>query len=109
MKRTIFALLATALLIGVCGCTGPHGRGLSGLFHGSCQNAPENCAACDDDCDGSSRCRLCHGRGCDGCRGRHDRGQDVADGPATGAVTYPYYTLRGPRDFLARNPRDVGP
>ena len=30
-------------------------------------------------------------------------------GPPTGAVTYPYYTVRGPRDFLAKNPGSIGP
>jgi hypothetical protein len=25
------------------------------------------------------------------------------------AVAYPYYTTRGPRDFLDRSPRDIGP
>ena len=30
-------------------------------------------------------------------------------GPATGAMTYPYYTVRGPRDFLAGDPRPIGP
>lgn len=29
--------------------------------------------------------------------------------PPSGVVAYPYYTLRGPRDFLARNPRPIGP
>ncbi len=105
MKRTLFALLATALLIGVCGCTGPHGRGCTGAMHGSCQDAPENCAACEDGCDDPGVCRHCGGHGCDACRGRHA----IADGPATGAVTYPYYTLRGPRDFLDRTPPGVGP
>ena len=28
---------------------------------------------------------------------------------ATGAITYPYYTVRGPRDFLASDPRSIGP
>ena len=32
-----------------------------------------------------------------------------AAGPPTGGVTYPYYTNRGPRDFLAANPRGIGP
>jgi len=42
---------------------------------------------------------------------RRDSGDDYefAAGPPTGATTYPYYTNRGPRDFLARNPRDIGP
>jgi hypothetical protein len=42
---------------------------------------------------------------------RRDSGgeYEFAAGPPTGAVTYPYYTTRGPRDFLARNPRSIGP
>jgi len=32
-----------------------------------------------------------------------------AGGPPTGAVAYPYYTTRGPRDFLASNPPSIGP
>ena len=36
--------------------------------------------------------------------------QPVADpGPQVGAVAYPYYNLRGPRDFLERNPQSIGP
>ena len=30
-------------------------------------------------------------------------------GPPTPAVTYPYYTTRGPRDFLMDNPPSIGP
>ena len=42
---------------------------------------------------------------------RRDSGgeYEFAAGPPTGATTYPYYTNRGPRDFLARNPRSIGP
>lgn len=32
-----------------------------------------------------------------------------AVGPEYGAVTYPYYTTRGPRDFLLANPASIGP
>ena len=35
--------------------------------------------------------------------------QNLAAGPSVGAVTYPYYTVRGPRDFLAPNPPSIGP
>ncbi|HEX5445591.1 MAG TPA: hypothetical protein VFW87_17320, partial [Pirellulales bacterium] len=37
---------------------------------------------------------------------RRDAGgeYEFAAGPPTGGVTYPYYTNRGPRDYLARNP-----
>jgi hypothetical protein len=34
---------------------------------------------------------------------------EFAAGPPTAGVTYPYYTNRGPRDFLAKNPRSIGP
>lgn len=34
---------------------------------------------------------------------------EFAAGPPSGGVSYPYYTNRGPRDFLARNPRSIGP
>jgi hypothetical protein len=30
-------------------------------------------------------------------------------GPPQGQVVYPYYTTRGPRDFLNPNPRGIGP
>lgn len=30
-------------------------------------------------------------------------------GPPQGAIAYPYYTPRGPRDFLATDPRGIGP
>ncbi len=40
------------------------------------------------------------------CAGAPENGASYA---ATGAITYPYYTSRGPRDFLATNPRSIGP
>ncbi len=33
----------------------------------------------------------------------------VAPGASAGAVGYPYYTTRGPRDFLLNNPPSIGP
>jgi hypothetical protein len=30
-------------------------------------------------------------------------------GPSTAQVAYPYYTTRGPRDFLVDNPPSIGP
>jgi hypothetical protein len=32
-----------------------------------------------------------------------------APGPSAAGVSYPYYTNRGPRDFLANDPRGIGP
>jgi hypothetical protein len=38
-----------------------------------------------------------------------DYGATGPAGPPTGTVAYPYYTTRGPRDFLARCPPSIGP
>ena len=38
-----------------------------------------------------------------------DYGATGPAGPPTGAVAYPYYTTRGPRDFLAKKPPSIGP
>jgi hypothetical protein len=110
MKRTIFAFLVMGLATGLAGCVWPQGRGCSGLFNGSCQNAPENCAACGDPSAASDWDDWGDGEG-QNSRASRDRGARMAAeaGPATGAITYPYYTLHGPRDYLARNPQRLGP
>ena len=41
--------------------------------------------------------------------GGSDYGATTPAGPPTGAVAYPYYTTRGPRDFLAKCPPSIGP
>ncbi len=38
-----------------------------------------------------------------------DNNYNFQSGPPTGQVAYPYYTTRGPRDFLARKPNNIGP
>ena len=38
-----------------------------------------------------------------------DYGATGPAGPPTGAVAYPSYTTRGPRDFLAKCPPSIGP
>ena len=92
MKSAMFALLAAAMIVGSSGC-----RSLNPLCRGG-DNEAAGCAS------GGGGGRLL-GRG--GCA---DGGCDVGyqPGPPTGQVAYPYYTTRGPRDFLARNPRSVG-
>ncbi len=120
MKRAILAVTAVTLLVGLTGCTWPHGRALTGLMPGSCQGAPENCAACGNGCNGGCAAGAAEDPSCPndparcGCLfHRHAREAAAAaantPGPPTGAVTYPYYTNRGPRDFLARNPQSIGP
>ncbi len=44
-----------------------------------------------------------------GMQGLHNGAQQqINPGPPTGAVAYPYYTHRGPRDFLLDNPPSIG-
>ncbi len=34
---------------------------------------------------------------------------EAAPGMSAGAVAYPYYTTRGPRDYFQNNPPSIGP
>jgi hypothetical protein len=90
------------------------------------------CGSCGNDCGCEEDCGCgsghggamygAHGGGGGGCSScglashhprhteRNDGGEVAFDsGPPTGQVTYPYYTTRGPRDYLARNPKSIGP
>ena len=118
MKRATFSALAGVVLAVLCGCRvcqqGQHPYACSG---DSCARTAENGPSYGDaydngtdpnNCNDPARrhCRLL-------CRGRDGEPSDeqsfAAPGPPAGAVTYPYYTVRGPRDFLARNPASIGP
>ena len=52
---------------------------------------------------------LAGGCGPNGCG--HGAGAEATypPGPPTAAYAYPYYTVRGPRDFLQDNPMGIGP
>jgi hypothetical protein len=63
-----------------CKTCGRHGGGAGG--HGSCNEC--------------------------GAGGYHGYGQAGPAGPPTAHVAYPYYTTRGPRDFLINNPPTIG-
>lgn len=56
-------------------------------------------------------CRPCGGPRCGGrCPyGSASGGPMYDSGPPSGAVAYPYYSNRGPRDFLVDNPPSIGP
>ena len=101
MKRTMFSLLAVVILVGLTGCVARHGRLPWACTGDSCVQTSEDC----DECVDPGRCRACRGHGCGRCRGE----EAINPGPSTGTVTYPYYTTRGPRDFLADNPPSIGP
>ena len=117
---------------------GPYARHAGGgaCQDGACQDgACENGACQSGVCPtGGSKGGACQGEGCEdgACHKRHvgrygglakhhlspeekaaleasDYGATGPAGPPTGAVAYPYYTTRGPRDFLAKCPPSIGP
>ena len=107
MKQTLFAALAVIVLAGMAGCRGPQAQGLV-----------DSCGACTDECDGCESGEIeacgdpaCVDPACIAGRGplRRHCGSAGPAGPPTGTITYPYYTLRGPRSFFAQNPRAIGP
>ncbi|MEN1678004.1 MAG: hypothetical protein AAGJ46_00315 [Planctomycetota bacterium] len=96
----------------------------------TCECGPS--CGCGGECCGDAGC--CGGGGCGGyggCNGcgpfggggafgagggpsclplgAGDSNYNFNAGPPVGAVAYPYYTTRGPRDFLAKNPMPIGP
>jgi len=114
MKHATFSALTVFILVGLTGCVTQFGRRPWTCMGGSCAQAPENCQSCDDQCceepgrDGFFNPGRCCRMGRD--RGYRARGEEgITPGPPTGTITYPYYTIRGPRDFLADNPPSIGP
>lgn len=93
MKRIVGILFAAALLVAVAGC----------LHHSNCDPCRQG-----DQCQSCKPCAL-HGPGCRGHNGQAEGPGPYNPGPPTGQVTYPYYTTRGPRDFLQRVPTPIGP
>ena len=88
MKRAL--LLLIAISFPVTGCQTYHGR-MAGNSCKSCKSCGPHSA------DVVPRIPI------------HQRGMEGPAGPSTGAYAYPYYTTRGPRDFLMDNPGSIGP
>lgn len=93
MRTALLALLALATIIPSIGCAG---------------GARGACASCQ-------HCR--HGGGCVrngyfarnfGPEARITPTEEGAGAPQSAQVAYPYYTTRGPRDFLLNNPPPLG-
>ena len=123
MKRPMFSVLTVIVLAGLTGCMTHPWRRPCSCTSGACAQAPANCQSCE------AKCGACNGTACD--NGNSDdcaaakkhccclfgkrapaappEAQAAEPGPATGAIAYPYYTTRGPRDFLAKNPQSIGP
>ncbi|QDT05357.1 hypothetical protein K227x_37570 [Rubripirellula lacrimiformis] len=92
-KSGVLGRLGTMAGVGNCGCgsrtgcqTGPLGWQQGGLDYSSHLNPG----------------LLGHNAG------NAINGQQFAPGPPTGQVAYPYYSVRGPRDFFVDNPPTIG-
>ena len=123
MRWTVFSVLGMALVAGSAGCHPLHRQpqGPDGCAGGACDvRGPyvfDEGAACQVGgqyvCADGSACQQGPGaRGALEAIGRlfrHHRPEAPEGGPPVGTVTYPYYTVRGPRDFLASDPPRIGP
>jgi hypothetical protein len=138
IHRTFGLAIAAAVIGSASGCSiidrlfllntdGPHAhqaRHVGGYRDGACQSGE-----CEDGSCPPGNCQECEGGVCHprqtgryGGLAKHhlspaekaalagsDYGALGPAGPPTGGVAYPYYTTRGPRDFLAKNPPSIGP
>ena len=137
--RRGFGLAVVVLVVGgASGCSimdrlfllntdGPyahHARHIEEGMDGDCPAGP-----CEDGTCPTGGCRDCENGACQvphtgryGGLAKHhltpaeraalagsDYGAVQPAGPPSGAVAYPYYTTRGPRDFLAKKPPSIGP
>ena len=98
MKNVWLILLAVFLAVGLTGCA--HQGMYHGCTTGSCLTAPGTCGSCGI------------GGACPGgypgpCLGGNS--PCVMGGAPLSAMQYPYYTTRGPRDFLVSEPTPLGP
>jgi hypothetical protein len=80
-----------------------------GQIPGHCPQPGPHCPCC-----GHGYCCSCCGPpapGCPCCCGgaSGDQNYNFQPGPPVAQTAYPYYTLRGPRDFLLNNPPSIGP
>jgi hypothetical protein len=113
MRRTFLALAVSLVMAALTGCAGDccsqggchlrpgagydgQGGGYGGQGggyggQGACQNGCPHC-----------------GLGGGGLLGHGLNGGDLQAGQGA-TVSYPYYTLRGPRDFLETHPQSIGP
>ena len=135
MKRAFIAIILCAISLSV-GCQSNLGRGCAGgqcgLLGGGCQdNSCDGGSFVNESC--GAGCATVHGQDLSGANanyapfngrggplggliGRHHRGPQShmrsapgpAQGPAAPTYGYPYYTTRGPRDFLNPNPPSIG-
>lgn len=95
MRLALYSLSVVLLMAGLSGCT-------RGMARGGC-----NCGHCGPGGMGQRFSGTCdyvpplkHGY--------RNPDENFTPGPPTPTYAYPYYTLRGPRDFLLDNPPSIG-
>ncbi|HTQ39293.1 MAG TPA: hypothetical protein VMJ32_09705 [Pirellulales bacterium] len=124
MRNILFAMLAAFVVSASSGCCGNHWWGHKcdncgcGCDQG-CGYCGQNCGACGPGGCAGGGCAACgcldHNSACSpipDCatnRANVDSQLGGPAGPPAAQVTYPYYTVRGPRDFFANNPPSIGP
>jgi hypothetical protein len=97
-----------------CETGGPYGpydysacNQCGGCGQGCCPTGLCPAGCCCGCCETYSGC-CCQPQG-PGCCASGDHHYNFQPGPPVGQVAYPYYTVRGPRDFLQKNPAPIGP
>jgi len=90
MRRLVYGLAFLGL---ICAFTG-------------CQSACNNCRGCRGGLHDPGRLA---GAGSGSVDGHHYRPEPQPAGGPVPQYAYPYYTIRGPRDFLVDNPPSIGP
>jgi hypothetical protein len=102
MKRAFLAVMVMVLMTAASGC----------LHHNTCpSHSTCECGGCGGllgEAVGHTLGGTVHQGIHENCGWRHQRPQVGPPGPPTGTYAYPYYTLRGPRDFLVDNPPGLG-
>lgn len=119
MKHVLFPCVAMSLIAMTAGCQ-PFCRGRhapSGAQTAAVEQQPAPAQQAPAQGQAAQQAEPCpvHGFACPPvCQHRlaahHARGGEAFNpGPPVGQVTYPYYTVRGPRDFLQKSPTPIGP
>lgn len=108
MKRVVLGLTLACTMLASSGC------GLVGKRGCNSCNGPIGCRPCNLGWQrgGTDYQRFLGNSGGPGLLGGHAHSQPPGAGGPGGAptaqVAYPYYTTRGPRDFLMDNPPTIG-
>ena len=112
MKSLVYSFAFVGLSLLATGCnSGPGGLLGGGCSSGSCGVADGGCAngSCAAGQPTGPLAGVLSQRNHVGPQSHTGSGPGPAyGGPSAGQVTYPYYTTRGPRDFLQANPPSIG-